>query len=89
MAWKIIAEPQGANTAASASTAENKGGMVFFLQNDTYSSGKQEIGRVAFERKNSINPRVPYDKALDDVVAKCRKSIEVLNDLASGAGTLQ
>lgn len=88
MSWKIVADPQGANSAASPELAENKGGMVIYLVENSDMLRKREIGRVAFERANSKYPRVPYDVQLDKTVEKARKSIQVLNDLMSEAGEL-
>lgn len=88
MAFRIIAEPQGANSAASAETAENKGGMVIYVQDLSGGFGKQEVGRVAFERSRSKYPRVPFDVQIDKEVAKARKCIALMNDLLSEAGEL-
>lgn len=87
MAWKILAEPQGDNTSYDAGTAENKGGIVIYLV-ETNNYIKQEVGRVAFERKNSTNPRVKFETQLDKEIAKAQKAIKVINDLTDGAGEL-
>lgn len=88
MAYKILAEAVGANSSASAETAENKGGIAIYLVKDNDAYNKQEVGRVAFERKNSINPRVKFETQLDKEVAKAKKAVETLNELFTGAGQL-
>lgn len=88
MTYKILAEAVGANSSASAETAENKGGIAIYLVKGSDVYGKQEVGRVAFERKNSLNPRTKFETQLDKEIAKAKKAIETLNELLAGAGQL-
>ena len=79
--WQLVIEPKGDND-----NGVNKGGMVIYLQN---GSVKEEIGRVAFERTNSLYPDVSFEDQLDIEVSKATKSITILHDLAEGAGELR
>jgi hypothetical protein len=82
LAWKISARPEGRNGGG-----KNEGGMVVYLVAPS-TSGREEIGRVAFERENSLHPDVPYEDQLDIEIGKARKSIEVLEELSANAGEL-
>lgn len=88
MPYKILAEAVGANSSASADTAENKGGIVIYVVKNTDVYNKQEVGRVAFERKNSLNPRASFETQLDKEVGKAKKAVETLNELFADAGRL-
>lgn len=81
MSWKLTADP------VEHSADKNDGGIVISLL-DLKTSSKTEIGRVGFERSASLNPYVSYEDQLDIEVAKARKSIELLNELTAGAGSL-
>lgn len=84
MSWEVVARPEGRNDGG-----KNEGGMVVYLTMGGQSHApKEEIGRVAFERANSTHPDVSYEDQLDIEIAKAKKSIDVLAELAAGAGTL-
>jgi hypothetical protein len=82
LAWKISAKPEGRN-----GDGKNEGGMVVYLVAPGTAS-REEVGRVAFERANSLHPDVPYEDQLDIEIGKARKTIEVIEELTANAGEL-
>lgn len=80
MAWKISAKPEGRNGGG-----KNEGGMVIYLVSN---AGREEVGRVAFERNNSSHPDVTYEDQLDIEIGKAQKTIEVVEELTRSAGEL-
>lgn len=81
MAWKLSARPEGRNGGG-----KNEGGLVIYLVG---GNGREEVGRVAFERQNSLHPDVEFDDQVDLEVAKAKKAIEVIEELTEQAGELQ
>lgn len=95
MSWDVVCEPVGENPGlidkAKAALGgdqptENTGGIVVYV---TSGSTKQEVGRVAYMRRVSVNPKTTFDKALQDVVEKARTACKMLNGDLSGDGKLQ
>jgi hypothetical protein len=82
LAWTISAKPEGRN-----GDGKNEGGMVVYLVSPQTHS-REEVGRVAFERANSLHPDVPYEDQLDIEIGKARKTIEVIEELTANAGEL-
>jgi hypothetical protein len=69
-----------------ADEGRNEGAMVVSLA--TKNGRIEEIARVGFSRENTRNPEASYHEQLDDVVARARKSVEVLNELTGDQGAL-
>lgn len=87
--YKIVAEAKGQNTSYAPETAENKGGIVIYLQKvGLNDGGRQEVERVAFDRSRSKNPRVPFDVQLDKSLTKARAAVKSLNELLNESGEL-
>lgn len=89
--WSIVFEPQGKNPGPEpreedGDEGRNEGAMVVSLA--TKNGRMEEIARVGFSRENTRNPEASYHEQLDDVVARARKSIAVLNDLTADQGSL-
>lgn len=84
MGWQIVVRPEGKNPGSEE--GRNEGGMVVSLKGS--NGGMEEIQRVAWVRENSTNPRVTFAAQLDDVMAKAKKAVEVLDELTADAGTL-
>jgi hypothetical protein len=71
--WKIVTRPE-----QRTEEGKNVSGMVVYLAST--SDNKQAIGQVAFDRKTSLNPDVPFEDKLDEVLDKARKAVKVLNE---------
>lgn len=86
--WIITAEPEGKNPG-DRSTAEkvkgklvgkNEGGVIIRLA--TFPDGeynRREVGRVAFDRKNSEHPDRSFKAALVEAVQIANDAAGVLN----------
>lgn len=90
--WAIVCEPQGKNPGtkpkgSSKTKGKNEGGVIVYLSDGGYS--KQEVARVGFERKNTINPDVMFEVQLASVVAKARAAVKLLNTKFVDSGELQ
>lgn len=98
MTWQIIVQPEGKNGVlpsgadqpASGETVqgENQTGMVIYLVEEN-GSGKREISRVGFVRRNTKNPKAKFDDQMEKELGKARKARDILNSLAENAGVLQ
>lgn len=88
MPWELSMAPHGANPGSEE--GRNEGGMVVYLINRTDSgvAGKEEVGRVAWERQNSTHPDVEFNDQLDAYVERARHAIRVLAELTETAGEL-
>lgn len=86
--YKIVAEAKGENTSSAPETAENKGGIVIYLQQIGGNPNRQEVERVAFDRARSTNPRVPFDVQLEKSLNKARAAVKSLNELLNESGRL-
>lgn len=93
MKWIILSEPQGRDVSRP-NNEKNKGGLVFFLVKCTddgspaYPSVKQEVARVAFERKESANPKTGFATQCDKVIKTAIAAATVLNRDLMGTGEL-
>lgn len=83
--WKIVVKPEGKNPGGADDT--NEGGMVLYLH-DGSAHQRQEVSRVAFARRHSRNPDVPFKNQLDVEMEKARTAVGVLNEQLAGAGDL-
>lgn len=79
--WEIVARPEGKND-----DDKNEGGMIVLLKN---GSAEEEVGRVAFERANSLHPDVEFDDQLDKELGKAVRSLAAIRELTSGSKELQ
>lgn len=90
--WKVVMEPQGRREeelpkgAKEGTEVPNKSGMILYLVGPT---GKHEISRVGFIRRNSKNPEASFDEQLDKEVEKVRKAMGFLDTIVAQAGELQ
>jgi hypothetical protein len=85
MAWRIECKPEGHNPGTEE--GRNEGGMVVYVV--AGAGGREEIGRVAFERQNSTHPDVTYGDQLDTFMTAARETISMMESLRSEAGVLQ
>lgn len=80
-----MAEPQG----RPPENVKNTGGMVIHLYNVAKPEFPlQEVARVAFDRKNSKNPRRDYTPQLAATMKTAQSSIDLLNHQLMGTGEL-
>lgn len=77
--WTVIARPKGENPS---SRGKNDGGMIVLLTNGTE---EQEVGRVLWKRRNSLNPRTRFKAALQDEVETAQHSADEANRLQEAA----
>jgi hypothetical protein len=87
--WKVVMEPQGTRLPDVEKEGEevpNKSGMILYLVGPT---GRHEITRVGFIRRNTKNPEVPFEEQLDKEVEKVRKAMGFLGEIVAQAGELQ
>jgi hypothetical protein len=85
MAWRIECRPEGHNPGTE--DGRNEGGMVVYVVGG--AGGREEIGRVAFERNNSTHPDVTYADQLSTYMEAARETIRMITDLQAEAGVLQ
>lgn len=85
MAWRIVCKPEGHNPGSEE--GRNEGGMVVYVSAGT--GGREEIGRVAFERANSTHPDVSYADQLSTFMEAARETIRLMEDLRGEEGVLQ
>ena len=91
---RVLVEPQGRNPgplpegeeAPEGTQGTNQGGMIIYISGSDF--GRQEVARVAWVRRNSKNPDVPFADQLRAEVDKAKQAIDVINELTAGAGEL-
>ena len=76
MAYRIECRPEGHNPGTQE--GRNEGGMVVYVVGTT---GREEIGRVAFERQNSTHPDVTYADQLSTFMEAARETIRMIEDM--------
>lgn len=86
MMFKIEAKPVGAN--GTKTPGKNEGGLVINLVS-TSSGAREEVGRVAFERKNSSHPDVDAPTQIKTYMDAAKAAVDAVNDLLDSSGTLQ
>lgn len=79
--WEISIRPEGRNE-----DGKNEGGVVILLKQGNQEA---EVGRVAFERSNSLHPEVKFEDQLQVEVGKAATVLNKIRELNEGAGQLQ
>lgn len=80
-------EAVGSSSSSEPEQGLNEGGMIVYVTNA--NGAKQEVSRVGFVRRNSKNPKVPFDKQLRAEIDKARAAVGALNEQFVGTGELQ
>ena len=93
--WRITCKPEGRYEPApvddNAPEAEresvNMGGMVVYLVGP--GSGRAEIARVGFVRRNTMNPDADFTAKLGEVVETAREAAKMIAELTTTQEGLQ
>lgn len=91
--WVLTGKVRGKNE-----NNRNEGGLILMIQtldNGVATGISEEVGGIAFERSNSLNPDKDFETAVEEKKEVVAKTIEVLQELEAkkaellaGAGTL-
>lgn len=71
--WMVECEPEGKND-----DGVNEGGMIVWLVKD---GEREEVSTVGFIRRNSANPDIEFEQALEAEVAKAKVAARIKNEL--------
>lgn len=85
MAWSVICRPAEGNPKGNG---RNLGGLVVLLA-DGADEEEHEVTRVAFTRRRSRNPNVPFEEQLQVELEKARRAAEALTALEREYETLR
>jgi hypothetical protein len=85
--WRIACRPEGRyEPAADDAESVNTGGMVVYL---VHGSSRQEIARVGFVRRNTMNPDAEFADKLREVVDTAREAAKMIAELTTTQEGLQ
>jgi hypothetical protein len=87
--WRIACRPEGRYEPASGdedAESVNRGGMIVYL---VHASSRQEIARVGFVRRNTMNPDAEFADKLREVVDTAREAAKMIAELTTTQEGLQ
>lgn len=89
--WRIACRPEGRYELTEGDTDEeresvNTGGMIVYLM---HGGTRQEIARVGFVRRNTMNPEAEFADKLREVVDTAREAAKMIAELTSTQEGLQ
>lgn len=85
--WRIACRPEGRYEPASGDAESvNTGGMVVYL---VHGPSRQEIARVGFVRRNTMNPDAEFADKLREVVDTAREAAKMIAELTTTQEGLQ
>lgn len=94
--WKVVCEPHGENpgmldkakdAVGITPSPENIGGVIIYVTDG--AGRKEEVSRVAWIRRASVNPKTGFAKQLQTEVTKAKEATDILNGLLSPSGDPQ
>jgi predicted nucleic acid-binding Zn-ribbon protein len=73
--WEVLLDPVDGNS--SGTSGVNEGGLIVYI---TDGEKRKELTRIAFNRKNSSQPKKSLDKAISEEVKAAQLVADRIND---------